>query len=675
MAFRRITKSGSDIKISSKTEHSFGKLEALKIAKWLIFAYLILLLIYGLTFSPVPVGEWDDYCLSTASLINDQNSTVSSSDIEKAKELFPEWSQKINKHGLSGFTTSTGDELPWYFGTYSAVCVPMVLVLEFLDLPAIYAFVLTNIFVYILTLYLVYKKAPLSDSKKLIILIMLIINPVVFYFTWISAEVFICSCVVLTMLFWSRNEYKKAAIAVSVASTLNPAILALAIVMILDFLTGLFRKQKIRSFKDILVRFKTNSESIFLYGCCYIIAIIPFIYNYSQVGSINLTAALPRFRDSTGTFPRFIAYLFDLNFGFLPYFSFLFLLFLILIPFAVFYKKTRFLWLTAGFFGTVAIYSLMSHINCGFSAIARYSAWCAPIMLFGVVEYYDEIIKVRLLKLMANISLIVTFVIMLFILYLYGPMSASNVSVFEMTPIAAMVLDVCPSAYNPLYSTFNARVSHIFGGYTYTLPLYYVGNDGYVNKILTSKDSSETVLNDLLSSNPDDLDWLRNQLNNIKDSKEQYISVDRSHQIFICRTYELGESIGFSSDNYTAPRYISDRMSSVSSSFSWTQYDTLDVRLRIQEAEEHEKFHIYVQLADVYNERQQVNVFVNGRKVCSLIAIKGQDLSFDIPNDADGIVLLEFVLPDATTPPAEPGVIDNGKRSLGIEQIVITAGE
>lgn len=653
-------------------EHYFGRLKALSIAKWLIFAYFVLLLIYGLTFSPIPTGEWDDYCLCTASLIHDQNGTISSSDIVKAKELFPEWRQDIDKYGLSGFTTSTGDELPWYFGTYSAVCVPMVLVLHFLDLPAIYAFVLTNIFVYILALYLVYKKAPISDAKKLLLLIMLIINPVVFYFSWISAEVFICSCVILTMLFWSRNEYKKAAIAVSIASTLNPAILALAIVMILDFLADLFRQKTMKSFKDIRACFKRNSESLFLYGCCYVIALIPFIYNYSQVGSINLTAALPRFRDSTGTLPRFLAYLFDLNFGFLPYFSLLFLLFLLLIPFAVIYKKTRYILITIGFFGTVAIYSIMSHINCGFSAIARYSVWCAPVMLFGVAIYYDQIIKIHLLRLLANITIVVTLETMLFILYLYGPTLGSNVSVFDMTPIAAMVLDVCPSAYNPLFSTFNARVSHIYGGYTYTFPLYYANDDGYVRKILVSKESSEVVLSDLTSYNSADLDWLRDQLNNIRDSQGQYISVDKSHQIFICRTYELGESIGFSSDNYTADRYISEGLYSESPSFSWTMNDTLKICMRIREAEEYKTFHVFIKIADVYNDKQQVNVLVNGSTVCSLNAIDGQNLSFDIPNNADGIVSLEFALPDAAMPSDQPGIYELG---LGIEKIVITAGE
>ena len=68
-------------------EHYFGRLKALSIAKWLIFAYFVLLLIYGLTFSPIPTVEWHDYCLCTASLIHDQNGTISSSDIVKAKCL------------------------------------------------------------------------------------------------------------------------------------------------------------------------------------------------------------------------------------------------------------------------------------------------------------------------------------------------------------------------------------------------------------------------------------------------------------------------------------------------------------------------------------------------------------------------------------------------------------
>ncbi len=34
-----------------------------------------------------------------------------------------------------------------------------------------------------------------------------------------------------------------------------------------------------------------------------------------------------------------------------------------------------------------------------------------------------------------------------------------------------------PELYNPLHSTFNSRVNHIDGGYSYNLPIYYMAQE------------------------------------------------------------------------------------------------------------------------------------------------------------------------------------------------------
>ena len=60
-----------------------------KISIWLIVAFAIIQLIACLLTKELPYGEWDDYLYTTASLLNDQNMTISSDDIHYAHDLFP----------------------------------------------------------------------------------------------------------------------------------------------------------------------------------------------------------------------------------------------------------------------------------------------------------------------------------------------------------------------------------------------------------------------------------------------------------------------------------------------------------------------------------------------------------------------------------------------------------
>lgn len=501
-----------------------------KISRWAIVIFAIVLLVSCLLTAEYPFGEWDDYLFTTASMLNDQNMSISTTDIEYAYNLFPEITNWGQFKG-SSFTTNSGDTLPWYFGTYSAACIPMIWLLEFLRLPPIYAFRLTNIFAYIFVLLYISRNVKLPSKSKLLLVLLLIFNPAIFYIVWNSAEVFIFSLVILIMVFWTNEEYCKTALFISIASSLNPTLLALAPIVTIDYayhlITGDAGKQSAKSTSFI----KKNYKGILLYCISYLLAIIPLAYNYINTGHINLTSGTSGFFDNPLVFPRFWAYLTDFNFGILPYFAPAFLLSLVLCIVAILKRTYRSLLMMLGFMLTVFAYSFMSHINSGMSGISRYNSWSAPIMLFFVAVNYDRIFEKRVWKRIAEVIICISLLWSGLIVYRYGLMGANRTSYVEMSPAARFVLGHYPSFYNPLPSTFNSRIQHVDGGYDYNLPLYYIDEYGHIRKILVSRITANSVL-DNVDGDSESMDYLKDQLSKLGNA-ESYISINLKYNLFL----------------------------------------------------------------------------------------------------------------------------------------------
>jgi hypothetical protein len=482
-----------------------------------------------------PMGEWDDYLFTTASLLNDHNMSISGSDIEFAYNLFPE-TLNWDKFAGSNFTTDSGDTLPWYFGTYSAACIPMVLLLEFLRLPPIYAFRLTNVLIYIFALLFVQSKLKLNSKSKLFLVLLLLINPAIFYTIWNSAEVFIFSMVILIMVFWTNQEYCKTAIFISIASSLNPTLLALAPIVTIDFGYHLITGGSEKRSEKLLSFIKMNYKIILLYCLSYLVAMIPLVYNYVNTGHLNLTSGSSGFYDYALVLPRFWAYLTDLNFGILPYFAPAFLLSLVLCVIAIIKRSMRNLLMMLGFILTVFAYSFMLHINSGMSGISRYNSWSAPIMLFFVVVNYDRIFEKRFWKRIVEVIICISMLWSGLLVYAYGIIGASKTNYTDMTPVARFVLCHYPSLYNPLPSTFNSRTKHVDGGYQYDLPLYYLDREGHVRKILVSKTTVNSVLNDI-NGDSESMDYLKDQLSKLGNA-ESYISIDLKYNLFLVNSID-----------------------------------------------------------------------------------------------------------------------------------------
>lgn len=640
--------------------------------KHILLLYVVLYAFFAIVFcsltTQTPIGEFDEYTLVTASLLNDGNVTVTTDDISYAKVIFPEFAEKYETSTrLSGYIAKNGGELSFYAPTYSIACVPLVQLLVWMELPAIYGFAFTNVLCVCVLSVVVILCTKVNNLKKFLLTVFLTINPIIFYFTWQSAEVFLYATLGLAVFAWINKKYKTGGALVSIAGSLNPTIMAVGICMILDYFLELFFVKQDEKIKERFIRILKEWKNILLYAATFLFALIPFAYNFYISGNISLPASQGAGAYTVNVWEYFRVYLFDWNFGFLPYYSFFFILFLLLVPVAICVGNRRFILLSLSFFATVYAYSMMVHINCGMSGMSRYGAWSAVIVIFAVIYYFDELIKNKLLYRISIIFQILSVFICCIIIVLYGPMRASKTTHVSMTPLAKVILNEFPELYNPLGSTFNARINGIDGGYSYTTPIIYSDSNGFVRKILMAEKDIDTVL-ECLSGSEAAVEWAEKHIMEIKS--EEYISIPRQYELEMFSTYELGEKIWFCTNEKNSDRYVKRGLSNDEGTHAWTDGDSLVLSFRLTNYEEYENFHACFDVLWVYNQEQKINVYVNGKEVVKTVSTGG-NVEFDFQlSDSDKVeIKLEF--PDAISPMEVSGAGDDRKLALALKNAYI----
>lgn len=496
----------------------------------IIIAAIILQLI--VTMKPLAVsGEMDSYMMPIISLEQRMSFFINQSDIDKARLDFPNlYSGVMGYNDLRSsklIVIESNKWLGWYFPTYSIAALPVKLILKTLRLNQSYTLLLTNVLFYVIALIVVLKKLKITESKRLLLIILLICNPIFFYtIVWGSAESFIFSLVVMSLVFFSNKQYKTAGLLVSIAGSLNPTIMIYGAVIIVSYFVELFKKNNVKQMYEVIQILKNKFLEILKLGLCFVPSIVPFIFYYFAVGKLSVTA----FAGTTNfLFERFYTYLFDLNLGIFPYFPVALILFFIIIFRGLFLRNTTAMLYLVAFFGTIFTYSMMLHINSGMTGIARYNSWVTPIMLFYIVTEGLEIVKKKLYKRVYFCSLYISSFISAIIImfYLYVPTSY----VYH-TPIATAILNNFPQLYNPLYSTFISRTTHVDGGYSYTKPVIYA-DEGRIRKILVTNDTIKDLQKEI-SGSSGCMQMLNNKIEAVKGkSGYQYINIPRSSQCSI----------------------------------------------------------------------------------------------------------------------------------------------
>lgn len=439
-------------------------------------------------------GECDDYVLAAMAIQMTGNLEITEEVVEQAKEDFPNFAGRIENSwegvrtgNISLYTAQDGKIYPWYGGGYSAFCLPFKFVLKVFGRNQSYAFLAANFFIYMAALLYVFFFLQRERKTVFLTILALTCSPTVVYSTWPSAEIFIFGFVVLSLVNYLNDNCKRAAFYLSVAGAMNTTVMVLGMAYILDYLWMIFLDvRSIAGFRDT---FKKNFMKILLFGICFVPSLTTYIYNLIHMGVLELQTTLA-LAQTKGWMGRFLAYLFDLNLGYMVYYLLAFFMWMAVFVTAFVKKERKIILLSIGFLGVVAAYSLTMHINCGMMGIARYSAWAAPIFLFASVPQYERCFQSCVIKRTAAVLSIASSVITVLTIVWFG--RYNQLHCFRYTPIAELILDKCPQLYNPYPYTFISRTNHIDGGYwgeEYKAVNAYTNNEGYIRKVLVTKES------------------------------------------------------------------------------------------------------------------------------------------------------------------------------------------
>lgn len=508
-------------------------------------AWIIIVGIKAFEWQPVPMGESDDYMFTTICLQYRGELMIREADWIKAIEDFPEFSEYLTRCYETGeqseITDEYGGRAPWYFGTYSAICIPLKVLLKTLGYPQIYTYPATNLLLYFIALLFIAFVWKKSNGKKLLATLLFGINPALFYIVWQSAEVFIFSFVVISLVYWSNKNYKLAALFVSIAGTMNSTIMVLGVIMIVDYFMELLEKKQESGILNYLLK---QWKKIIFFGCCFIPCLIPFIYNKINYGVWNLQVSYGFADSQGGYFSRVLSYLFDWNYGVLPYYPLILLLMFVLFFILMAKLKIRQVLHFIAFFGVIAAYSIMWHINCGMSGIARYTMWALPILLFGVLEAWDlvENVTKKIVRYGYIGALMLSILYSTFIVNIYGIMFASNTKDIYLTPVAKMIINHCPQLYWSIPSTFIDRVEHQSGGYWYTRPVIYATQNGSVKKILVTGNTADQLFEYILTDN-DGMKYLMDSISEYEWNDEyHFINIPNKYKVDVTASYILNRN-------------------------------------------------------------------------------------------------------------------------------------
>lgn len=643
----------------------FSSLNFTKITKLYIVLFMGMILCYCAIWKPSPIGEWDDYMIETVTLTHSKpHISVHEWDIERAVKLYPEWEGWIkNNMRFSPYKTKSGGLIPWYFPTYGIACIPLAMILPIFSIPRIYAFAFTNFLVFALMICTVFKmlENQFSSKNRFILILLLTMNPIIFYFEWISAEVFIYSVLAISLCAWYCKKWKTSSFFISLAGSLNPTVMIVGIAIIIDYFYNIFRDSKEFSPSTAV---KKNLLKTVAFGCCFLYSLLPFIYGIKACGSPFVLITGNQHTDFRTMPSYFFAYLFDLNFGIFPYYNFMFITALVLFFIALIKKQLKYVfWLTT-FFCLVFGYCKQYHINCGMSGIARYNAWSVLIIIFAFCFYMQKI-KINYIKKIQFYISVATFTVQTLIVFSFNPIVALNCPYTSFTPIAKFALNNFPFFYNPLHTTFSSRTRRIDGGYDYKLPLiYYDENDPERNirKILIS----EKEKSNLAGETQKDKIWLSKKIDK-QLKKETYISVSPKYKIAYYPFLEEHD-IKFYGDNANASKFCLG-ISHQEDGFTWTKGKNLTIRFKTDKNLAGKK--ILAEFSNgVFNGSQRVIASVSGNKVFDEQISGGFSFIFTVNNDDFVDMKLDF--PDAIAP-YDVGV--NGDRrvlALSLRQITFS---
>ncbi len=483
-----------------------------------------------LKYYPLATGDGKEYQMQVIAFENHLSFGITADDIEEAKEVF-----FLDASGLhEEYYVNRWNHLHEYqdakysnhYGMYSALVTPIKIIISMLGFYPTYAFFYTNLLLYATALFVIYFFLKIDSIKKLLLILLIMINPALFYMGWTHAEVYIFAFVVIGLVFYYNKEHGKAIFFLCVASMQNLGVVPFAMMVGVDLIVNkVVEYKKSRGNFDALGFLKKDGVGILLYGLCYLPGIIPIASTYIKFGKLNLVADVAT--ENKYLLSKALDYLFDLNIGILPYEPIVLLLFVIMAVVGLKRHARASIINIVGVMGMLFIIAHQIQINSGMQFIMRYNVWIIPIMIFFVVCNWEYIFTSGRRLLVFGVAEVMITGFMCFYV-IFGSGGYTNA---EFAPWTKVVLDIMPSVYTPSHGIFYSRTLG-YESYYSDEPAIYTNENGYVRKILLSKEAESKFYSDA---------WKLCDVNGVEIDKSTLVrhSIDEGDYSYINVTGEV----------------------------------------------------------------------------------------------------------------------------------------
>lgn len=612
-------------------------------------------------------GDGHEYVLQTSSIQNHFSFGITEDDLKLAKTEFSKNQVTLNKvyNSLPKVKNIT---YCYHYGAYSALVVPVkLLLLKFSKYP-IRAFHLTNLLLWTIALLTIFIFLKADDEQKFYLLLLTSVNPAFFYLNWVHTEIYCFSFIVVGLVFFYNKNYYRAILFTSIASMQNLAILPIVAIVGLDFIYNLFVENRSSEKKCIGFFLCYWKKFVIAFFMC-VPGFLPIIVNYILFSTYSLVAS--HVMEKTYLVGKSLAYLFDLNLGILPFepivlFIFIFMIFIGL--------KKNFWPSIINVLGVGGILFIISHevqINCGMHCIARYNLYIIPLMIFFVVMNWNHTFEKRKNTLFYRISVSLAS-ILCFVTVSFCFTKRGEYNYLQFASWTKKILNTIPSLYNPPRGIFYSRAIH-YELYHADYPVFYYDEiNGFPRKVLLNADSEKS--------------WYENFVfcdsagKKIDNSKLIKIYIDRKKYYYlnlplnITLKYNLNNKLVCKKNDsrITPYSYFYQGLSVLEDWGSWTDGHSVKGRFCIDSDEKKSPLTASFNLATVFNGKQHVIAKVNDETVFDGVVTAGNNLEFPFMLPDDGLVSIVLELPDACSPKSLGQSEDSRILALAIQSFEIS---
>lgn len=627
----------------------------------IIIIFAIVCALYLSRLKPGIQGDGKEYIMQTVAFQNHFSFGVTEADLKEAMEEFHNEAEYLeaeyyNDHHMH---ESGNARYSNHYGSYSALVVPVKLILSILNIYPLRAFSLTNYLLIITAALVILFCLKCGEKKKFFLIVLTLNNPAIFYIPWTHSEIYLYAFTVMGLVFFYNKQYGRSILFLSIAAMQNLGIIPFAAMVGIDYIFECYINYKeLTGTKNLVGFVKAYYKKIVPYGLLYLPAFLPIISTYIKFGTYNLVADVAM--EDKYLLHKALDYVFDLNLGIFPYEPIITISFIVMAIIGIRKCRRNTIINVIGIVGMLYIIAHQVQINCGMQQMMRYNVWILPMLLFFVIMNCGN--KGKSLYVLGIGEAFVTGGIIAYIVILGGDFTCN-----QFAPWTKVIMNTVPGLYNPSHGIFYSRA---LGVETYHRedPVCYVNDEGSIKKILLSKKAEEVFYTDdwkLYDAYGNEID--KTTLKTVTVDSGDYKYINFTEEVYRINSYELGNTIYFYSGQYNADKYVQTGLSYREEWGSWTEGECLVLYMGIND--ETPIISGYIDVATTFFQPQNVSILINDHLVYDAVIDGDQDISFTFDNPHTNIIKMTMLLPDSVSP--SDVQVSSDERVLGIGLLTI----